>query len=282
MAKSPTRKRTAGGSKKKPTVRKKRTVTKKAPTKKASSRPKKAVKRTTKPKVRSTKLTTRGKTRQSVSFPKNKDGTFNVEALKRQFMASAALSWKEFLAETKYSEGSYSMFPTQLWVREKRSIIMQQQTDSLAKIAMAGKGQWTKEVLATIIRYPKSLDKMMSLLEHKAELMMDDVQNEINLPPEKRKKLKSNFDPYKLERLAQAFKNVAEAKYKALLIHDFTIKLSSKLFEGDDDDTERNPAKPMEMKLIDVKTGKPRRVTTAEMTGFMQNYFDRIPSKEKS
>lgn len=208
------------------------------------------------------------------------------DAMKESFMSSPHVSWTPFAQSVGLDPvRSRQEFASQLWIQEKKQRIALKMADEIADLAFNQKGNWHRDVLNTVKRYPASLDKMFGILEYKmyrhSQMMGQQIANLRQYEEDKTKAAtlgiqpppppQTPFDDIKqsdLTSLASAMESLTASKMKSLMLDGWTVKVSEDYVEPK---TEEGKAESTEWK-ISVMGGE--SMTAKQMENLFAEYVD--------
>ena len=162
-------------------------------------------------------------------YPKKKNGDKDTDKVREMFMDSKHIEWTKFAEENGWDpRRSRLEFPVGHWQDQKREEIALKEAESLSALLFDRKFQWHKDVLQTVSKYPKIADGIMFQIQRRLKHISNMPDEEFNygtpynkLTGERARPPVKNND---LARLATAYKEVSEAKYKTLLLSDWKIE----------------------------------------------------------
>lgn len=103
-----------------------------------------------------------------VEIPKGSDGNFDRTAVETAFMESPYLDWTRFAEEQGWdAHTSRREFAVKTWQEAKKRKLAEAQGDILAGLLHERKYNWSQEILKTLDRYPKLIEKGSFIIEAK-------------------------------------------------------------------------------------------------------------------
>lgn len=170
-------------------------------------------------------------------IPKKPDGTIDVELVREQFMASEFIDWTRFAEKQGWDPHRSRLdFPVRTWQDEKRRRLAEAQSDVIGNLIFERKFKWTRDIIDTLERYPKLIDKGSMLAEAKMNQMAEVYQDYVKWKKEgkhikivKNKKTGEDreirvhhewesFSIKDMSELMKGLRDVTEAKLKALML----------------------------------------------------------------
>ncbi len=220
---------------------------------------------------------------EGTGIPKSPDGTYNLELVKDLYLASEFIDWVRFAEKQGWDpHRSRLNFPVRTWQDEKRKLISEKQTDVISALIFERKYKWTREIVDTLERYPKLIDKGSFLVEAKMQYLQELYVEYVswkksgnNIITLKNGKQKRVFHPWErvslmdMSYLMKALKEVTDAKLKSLMLD----KWASKRLDLPDDDLNPEPEEKEIERGITVEGGK--QLTYEQM----QRWFDEFADK---
>lgn len=188
------------------------------------------------------------------------EGLPEADDLKIRYMASPHIEWTKFCESEKLNPHSRAKYPVALWQDEKKKVIAQRECEEISTMLFDRRFKWNRDVLRTLNEYPASIDVMHAILNTR-------LRTYAKMVNDKDPKFEE-ISNTELRSLASGLKAVTEAKYKALMIDDITIKR----VEDDSKPDEKDVSEAGGLKFEVMGMGQ---LSTQAIQKMMDDYLDK-------
>jgi len=160
------------------------------------------------------------------TLPLNDQGYVDVKLLESMYMDGPDISWDQFCKRHNFNpKPSRNHCPVANWRKNKREKISSERSEELSDIFFDRRYDWNKEVAKTLAEYPKSIDQIHMLLKGRLQQWSNAYVSMAKGEPGGDKQF-SRISTHDLTQMASAMAKVQTAKYKSLLLHEFTVKMA--------------------------------------------------------
>lgn len=218
-----------------------------------------------------------------VPFPKLDDGRVDKKSLKEMYFTSKYIEWSLFCNHFGYNPYSRPV-PVTKWKEEKRSQVVEEKTAEIKEKLFEHSHFWHNEILDTVKNFPIYNNNFMAILNRYTSRIARAMQEEdARIAAGEKIDLKDSylmkFDAKYLSNLATAFKTIQEAKYKSVLLDQWTTKIA--------EDRVKDPEAANKLEEtagdlnFEVMTPGGMKMTDKELTAFLGQFYD-SPYKSES
>ena len=191
--------------------------------------------------------------------PLTDGGHIDKDQVRAWYMASEYIDWTRFAEALQWDPHRSRLdYPVATWQEEKRRRLAETQGDLIRALVFERKFKWTKDIVATLDRYPRAIDNGLSLAEAKMSQLADmyrdyqDYQKNENHPLRKRRKvaLRHPWEKLSLTEMSmfmKGIKDLTEAKLKALMLDKWAVS------KFDVPSEELEPAEPKKGPILTVE-----------------------------
>lgn len=157
-------------------------------------------------------------------LPKTREGHVDVGLLEKMYMEGPDISWDLFCKRHGFhSRDARNNCPVAGWRRAKRERVALERSEELSDLFFDRKYDWSKEVSKTLTEYPKAIDKLFMLLQGRIN---DWTKAYIQSAQGGGAGAFNRISTFDMSRMADAMAKLQTAKYKSLLLHEFTVKMA--------------------------------------------------------
>lgn len=165
-------------------------------------------------------------------LPKDARGYVDKKILQNLYFNSPHMEWKEFCKEYNFDHTAITgVISTKRLTQKKRQLIAEKKIGDLKEMIENHKVEWHKNVLETMQKYPALADRGHAVIsaywaEVAKEIQKQKKREELGEEVPFKDSFVYKWSPYKITALAQATKNITEAKHRSLLIDNWSVKQS--------------------------------------------------------
>lgn len=208
-------------------------------------------------------------------FPKRADGKIDRELVKKQYMDSQFIEWASFCNSMGYSPTSQQV-PHRVWREEKRKKVVDLKNTEIKEKLFDHSTKWHLDILDTIHKYPEQIDNLFTVVraytQEVSKAVYEQKQAEkLGIEVPESMKFYRKFKLSDIKALVDATHTITEAKYKALLLNNWSAKLAQdQVTDPEASKIEDNGPLTFEIKNKDGST-----MSDKELTRHLAEYYDK-------